>query len=644
MQSLINSFISLGRVNTDIQTRYTLDNDILISMMDQLHKINMDSQFSLEIPCPHIVVVGDQGLGKSTTLDRLLGAEILPMRQSTHESSICTLFPTIYHTLFTNENKDYIIELWYKKEGFDEQLYNTTNVINFEEIKNIVKTKYAEFYVKNKDNKIERVKVIVKGAKLTNKYVVDLPGIRNDKSEQSAIISRQIINYLDNNPGAIILFFLLASGPERTSAWSIINKYIDTHIIIPVLIRPDELGMNDKSIINILTGKTDIKLPNENVYVIKNPNTLNNEIFDVTRADIDEMLWFKKHPIYGHITDSSICKKFGFVELANKIIHILNSKYCEIVPKIIETAEYKLHNYKQQRNQLGNKLVINESNKLFVYKSYIDEFLKKIRGIMNGEITAKISGLNIKSKIKDFCNEANNINYIGKFDLNEINLIMSQCGGSRDLYTRFSEEILINMIFKDDKSSGKQLELLIKQYIECIVKLFREIILEMDFSNTQLDQEFWNNLKEKLINNIDKKYLIDGFNMLCTAQEVYFGFESLNMNTDNRKVNESLIFTTSDKNNDNTSTKYVLTLMEEIWNKYVSIVKLQFGKYIQKHLIEYNLSDVKIDNIFYNQINMEQIIKFLKEPDGIEKRREELDKNIERLETLLNIINKIRIS
>jgi hypothetical protein len=637
------SSVITGRTNIpDSQVKYTLDNDTLVSVMDHLHKVNMDPEFSLEIPCPHIAVIGDQGLGKSTTLNRLLGAEILPMRQSSHESSICTLFPTIYHTIFDGECKDYHIEIWCKKQGCDEQLYDSANSSSLDDIKALVKSKFSDFYVKNgKDDTIIMVRVVVKGAKLASKYVVDLPGIRNDKSQQSIKISDQIVSYLDGNPGAIILFFLPSSGPERTSAWAIVNKYTSTHTIIPVLIRPDELGTNDRSVMNILTGKTDIKLPNDNVFVVKNPNTLNNEVFDITKADTDELAWFRKHPIYArYALESPFNKKFGFIELANKIIQVLNAKYCVIIPKVVETAEVKLQNYRLLRSQLKTKLIINESNKLLIYKSYIDEFLKRIHGVINGEVTySKLSGSNIKSKIKEFCDAASSVSYMGKFNIKDIDEMVSQCGGSRDLYTKFSEEILINVLFKEEKSAAKQLDILIRQFIEGIVKTFRDIILDIDFSNSQIDQHFWVNMKEKLIGNVDKKYVIDGLNMLCIAQEAYFEFED-------EKGSDRMIFTNikSDESSQlSPGTKYVLNIMEQIWSKYLNTIKLQFGKYIQKHFVEYNLSELKMDNIYYNQLNIEQLTKFLKEPDDVEKRREHLDKNIDKFRVLLEIINKIRV-
>lgn len=619
---------------------YNLDNDTLISMMNQLHKINMDNidpEFSLDIPCPHIVVIGDQGLGKSTTLNRLLGAEILPMRQSTHESSICTLFPTIYHTVFDNEIEDCIIEMWYKKNNEEEQLLDTIN-IPFDLIKVTVKNKFNKFYNENeKDNNIETLRVIVRGAKLSNKYVIDLPGIRNDKSEQSDKIKNQIIKYLDNNHGALLLFFLPSSGPERTSAWSIINKYLNTsHTIIPILIKPDELGTNDSTIIKILIGKTDIKFPSENIFVIKNPNTLNNETFDIKKAGLDELNWFENHPIYSKYINEvplnkKLDKKFGFDKLINKIIQILNAKYHAIIPKITEVAENKMHSYMQQKKLLKEKLVIQDSNKLLIYKRYVDEFLKKIRDIINGEITNdELSGSIIKLKIKEFYNTANSITYIGNFKMKEINTIILQCGGSRDLYTKFREEVLINMLFRDEKSPAKQLEILMIKYIEAIVKLFKDIIFKVNFPNNQLDQQFWINLKDKLISNIDKNYVINGLNMLSVAQESYFEFED-NKEKDNYKESEKL----SEVNMDN-----VLNT-KRIWEKYLFIIKLQFGKYIQKHFIEYNLSEERMDNLYYSQDNIDFLIKFLKEPDDMGKRREQLDKNIEKLRILLEIIGKI---
>jgi hypothetical protein len=263
-------------------------------------------------------------------------------------------------------------------------------------------------------------------------------------------------------------------------------------------------------------------------------------------------------------------------------------------------AEIKIQNYRLQRNQLKNKLIINESNKLLVYKYHIDEFLKKIRGVINGELTSKLTGLDIKSKIKQFCDVTENINYTGKFNFQEINLMISQCGGSRDLYTKINEEILISMIFKDDKSPAKHLESLMKQYIELIVKLFRDIIFEIDFSYNQLDPQFWNNLKEKLITNIDKKYVFDGLMMLCVAQESYFDFEPSYVNIGEKK-REPLIYVANEQkgnNVENSGVKYVLSVMELIWKKYLFTVRLQFGKYIQKHFIEYNLSEAKMDNIF----------------------------------------------
>ena len=212
--------------------------------------------------------------------------------------------------------------------------------------------------------------------------------------------------------------------------------------------------------------------------------------------------------------------------------------------------------------------------------------------------------------------------------------MIKRCGGSRDLYTRISEEILINILFKDDKSPAKRLEFLMKQYIEHIVKLFRDIINEIDFSNTQLDPAFWTNLKDKLIQDIDKKYVIDGLQMLCSAQESYFDFED-----------DSITGLVGDEVKETKETKgrYVLHIMAQIWKKYMFVMRLQFGKYIQKHLIEYNLSDSKMDAIFYKPEHIEALTRFLKEPDETERRRIQLDKNIEKLKALIEVIKICRV-
>lgn len=629
-----------GKKSIDQQT---LDNNVLISLMDQLHKVNMEPDCSLEIPCPHIAVIGDQGLGKSTTLNRLLGHEILPMRQSNHESSICTLFPTIYHTIYDPECKNYTVELWCKRIGQADQLVDTVQALTFEDIKTIVKTKFADCYVKSTN--IETVRVVVKGARLSSKYVVDLPGIRNDNSEQANKIRDQIINYLDKNPGTILLFFLPSSGPERTSAWSIVNKYTQSNTIVPVLIRPDQLGSKDKSVMNVLSGKTDIKLPNENVFVVKNPDTLNNEVFDLTRTDQEEAIWFEQHPIYGkYVFDPSFNKKFGFNQLVGKVVDILNARYCSIMPKIIEKTAKKLQEYQLQRSQLKTKLVINDGNKLLIYKSFVDEFLNRVRGVISGEASPnsslRLGGASIKLKIKEFYDKVSAIKYTGTYNVDEIDVMISQCGGSKDLYTKFNEETLINILFRDPKSPAKQLDSLIKEYIDIITKLFKDIIYDIDFSHNPIDIQFWNSLKDRFIQDVDKKYVQEGLIMLCSAQEAYFEFEDQKP-VQNGQYSGSNMPTIAPPSV--TSTKYVLSIMEGIWNKYSVTVKQQFGKYIQKHFVEHNLNGVKMDSIFYKSDNIDAMARLLKEPESVEKRRVFLDRNIEKLKGLSDIINKIRL-
>ena len=645
MNNMINSVITKSGFVFE-QTKINLDNDKLISIMDQLHKVNMDSDTSLEIPCPHIAVIGDQGVGKSTTLNRLLGAEILPMRQSTQqETSICTLYPTIYNTMYDNEQKEYSIEVWIKKRNENEKIYDTSIVLAHEEIKNTVKSKFAEIYSK-KNLDIETMRILVKGPKLTNKYVVDLPGIRNDKSEQAISIQNHIIKYLDNNKGAIILFFLLASGPERTSAWNIINKYATSNPIIPILIKPDELGLKDRSVINILTGKTDVKFPNDNIFVIKNPNTLNGDLFDLNKIDSDEITWFKKHTIYEkYICDVDFENKMGFQKLIKKIVNMLNSQYSDILPKIIESAERKLNMYKMQQNTLKNKLAINGSNQLLLYKSNVDEFIKKIRDTLNGNISSnKILGSDIKLKIKEFYDTACNIRSTGKYTFNEINALISQSGGTRDLYTKFSEEILIYIIFKDEqKSPAKNLESLIQNYIDNIAKMFRDAVHDLEFPDSQIDMIFWNHIKEKFICNIDKKYMIDGFRMLCDAQESYYDFDCRFSKMEKMEKNDKSEKIDKNNNMNLSNITNILQLIDQVWQKYNEMIRTQFGKYIQKHFIEYNTSDAKMDSIFYNQQSIDQLVKYIKEPDDIEKRREQLDKNIAKITLLLETVNKIII-
>lgn len=484
------------------------------------------------------------------------------------------------------------------------------------------------------------IEVTIEGPGIKNMHFVDLLGNRNDTEHISNKINSIIDHQVSKNKNAIILFLINGTtDPAVTSTWNIINKIPNKNDVVLVLTRPlkevtfgrpDGRGNDDGSLIYFLDScEPKSKIPRSNIFIVKNDDSTNIQSHHRGAEDYDstEMMWFMNHNVYSKYTDDpNYSTHLGKANLNKFIVDKLKNKIVKQMPMLQIDTKRLLKNSEDERNRLGSKLIINSDvDRAYEFFNSTKLFLQKLDDVLKGKNNPYLA-INFKQTVLRFKTDISSIPFNGSISQKEILEMVTNSGGIEMKILGSDDEIVHHVLFSQTNSPYQQLLIKLEEYIDALHTTLGQMILNgVDCSDSKIDSNFWQALKDVLLTHLDKKNLKVCFVAFCKTQK---------HNYDSYLITESGAKEHIYKNIPNKTFKYdPINTIEKFWQSIVENIGQNFPKYVREFLIEENIS--KFDNILKE--NMETLYLLIKEPDDIEQKRIHLDDKISMCKNILQL-------
>jgi hypothetical protein len=466
------------------------------------------------IKTPHLVAIGDQDTGKTTTINRFLGVQFLPARVKGDSSEKAKTLCPIYINGFPDKS-DGKYRVAVSCHGIDRQEVVIDNRCDIPRVcgEHLQRLNGG---LGNGNITGKAIYIDLRGPDVRPIHIVDLPGVRSDTLRGDIV---QIINdHLNQYPDTICMFFVKGADTIVSSgAWSIASKQPNKQNSILVIVRPESIGVNDDKIMNnIAYPNKDVGMPLGNIVVIKNPDTGIDENPDPEFADELESSYFSNHPMYRAFTTNPIIgKRIGFPNL----LKLVSEKVCKQFRGQMGEIKASLSNLLRENTKLLTAISepITDANRNKLCIVLMQNAITKIGRILRYEEKTAITGHTFILKMdEEFANE------LKKIDIGNIDRLVSmfnKSGGTVQNGIGGNDNIWLDEVYSLNHTSPLgMVQALIHKYLDIIDDLFREMIQSLDMSEYNVDPMFWEELKQKLIGVIDKdrvsKYLADSLSLL----------------------------------------------------------------------------------------------------------------------------------
>ena len=341
----------------------------LIPVVNELHDAFAELKLDIKLDLPQIAVIGSQSSGKSSVLESIIGADLLP-----RGSGIVTRCPIVVQLQQTAKGSEPYVEFLHKPgkrfTSFDEARHEMEH--RTEEMTQGIKGHVTS----------TPISVKVYSPHVLTLTVVDLPGlVMNAVGDQPKDIDRQIADMVTNYvrpSNTIMLAVSPANADMATSASLRLAKQLDPdgERTLGVLTKLDlmDRGVDARE---MLEGKH-IHLRLGFIGCVNRSQADINEKKGVDAARKSEREFFANHPSYRDIAD-----KQGTEYLAKTLNKLLLSHIQAHLPALKAHIEKLTASMRKQQEQLGmlDECAMDPSAQLLsLIKAFSDNINKSIEG------------------------------------------------------------------------------------------------------------------------------------------------------------------------------------------------------------------------------------------------------------------------
>ncbi|CAF1185040.1 unnamed protein product [Rotaria sordida] len=350
----------------------------LLKVVDEMREILHYEKISL----PHIVVVGDQSVGKSSVLEALSGVQ-LPRAQN-----ICTRCPLELRLKNISSTETEYATI--RCEGMSEIKINNLLEIMDKVTDCTVQLAGANMNVSSKPIYLTVYKKDIQ-ADLT---LIDLPGItRNPVGEQSKTIYEDIVDLIEHyiEPPTAIVLHVIPSSVDFTTSESIqLAKKTDPHcerqLIAVSKIDKYDKGIEEK-LQGIGPGSMALKLGCVAILNRTQEEIDQNIPFDEMRRR--EKQFFRSHKAFEDVPEQYL----GSEQLVKRLALIQQERIRSTLPSIIDKLKKELKSKKYELKQMPPP-VTSEMDCWALYTDLIKKYREiinaRVHGIYNNEMQLKI--------------------------------------------------------------------------------------------------------------------------------------------------------------------------------------------------------------------------------------------------------------
>lgn len=360
---------------------------------------------------PTVVVIGEESVGKSSLLEKIIKAQIFP-----RDTKICTKCPI--HLKLDSSEKQYI-SISYKDTT--EQLDSKNDI--YERVRDIFKT-FPENNISS-----DEIEIKICEPNMPTFEFYDLPGIVSYPKNNANTTVKLCKKYLSND-NTIVLCVVPATITRLTSCTSIgllreMNMEKNAVIAFTMIDRVQHINIPDLVLKRLLGDSDELKHINVAgcVAII---NRTHDDKYSLEESDTKEMEWFSAN-ILDNIPDESIKNKISSNINTDNLIKRLDELYSQYIekewkPKIKTKITQKKKKLETELTQMGIEINTTNSEKIIKYvvdavydiynyqmynTMYYSHKNNKCNDSDNRTTTQKpLRGDRVKSKKKKICKES----------------------------------------------------------------------------------------------------------------------------------------------------------------------------------------------------------------------------------------------
>lgn len=228
---------------------------------------------TMQVNTPAVIIFGDQGPGKTTVVNRLLGVDVSPARKSGDAdlNVAKTTRPLVYKMVQSDKST---IQ------------FGTAAAVPLE---GAIGSRIAD-HVAELSKTNGYVTVTISGPKFSHMNIIDMPGLHQPGSEFCNNVKSAIVAAHALYPNATWVFVSSAGTPPSTSLASEYLARIDPEKLVWVITKPDLIDRNDPTLVKYFDAPP-MKMLAKNICIVKSPSAWDKEV-------LDEAGWFSAHPMY----------------------------------------------------------------------------------------------------------------------------------------------------------------------------------------------------------------------------------------------------------------------------------------------------------------------------------------------------------
>ncbi|CAF0866737.1 unnamed protein product [Adineta ricciae] len=644
----------------------------LLKVVDDMREILHHEKISL----PHIVVVGDQSVGKSSVLEALSGIQ-LPRAQN-----ICTRCPLELRMKSIPLHEEEYATI--RCEGADE-----TTIHNFADIMNLV-TNYTVRLTGNKSNVTSKpiYLTVYKRSIQADLTLIDLPGItRNPIAGQSKTIYQDIIALIEHyiQPATAIVLHVIPASVDFTTSESIQlakknDPSCERQLIAVSKIDKFDKGIGEK-LQGIGPGSMVLKLGCVAVLNRTQEEIDANILFDEMRRR--EESFFRTNQAFVNVPE----RYLGSNQLVKRLARIQQDRIRSTLPSIIDQLKNEIKSKKTQLKSMP-PAVSSEIDCWSLYTSLIKKFNEtinaRVHGVYDNEMQFKLDALSVQT-ITSASLEVNNRfddriafqlhnrqkdcqNAIGKCFTNFFSttyqqlvskLLEENAGVALPNFPSFS---IVERLYSSERNKLKKpCEDLMESYAQYLKTILIKILHEVFVEETSYKYNLIHRLTDIIMRSIDASYECcsnDITKMLEIEQRIYTldfyymdsvnkikrrcqeHFDNLKSPPDAKKTANSTLFYVND---------FTVNL-SQLSHEHSAVLDVQIAMTVYCHVVGRRVVDqvsqlcyywfitrcaLMLDSKLTAAFTSAVLFEWMREPFEQQQRRENLKKSIDAMEQAL---------
>ena len=345
----------------------------LINLVDQLRDCGVQEYIQL----PRIASLGTQSSGKSSVLESIVGLDFLP-----RGDGVVTRRPLELRLNHTMDGKPWAI--FDEKKG--EKFYD------FNKVRETIEQLTDDVCAGEKNIVDKPIVLNVFSPTCPDLTLIDLPGITRvpvgKQPKNIEEITKKMAARYCEDPLTIILCVIAANSDIATSDGLKMAKELDKNgsRTLGVLTKLDimDKGTDAKKV--LLNQEIPLKLG----YIAVKNRSKQDLIDKISMAETQkkEREFFKNHPIYKHLPQSC----FGNDVLIQKLTKILFRIIRENLPGIIKSINDAIRRSEEELKILGTPMPTDEAGKISMIWNLLSEYCEIFKHILRGKYDPKRAG------------------------------------------------------------------------------------------------------------------------------------------------------------------------------------------------------------------------------------------------------------